>query len=132
FFFSSRRRHTRFSRDWSSDVCSSDLDLLAALRHHDVMILAADWQAGNVQAALAYHLGLDAELAVNDDRAALVTLEAQLHAYRTGMVDHLLGQSRQRLKRQFAFEYGSAIGQLAWINVRWNRPIQHRREILGS
>src|SRR5690606_40588087 len=27
---SSRRRHTRFSRDWSSDVCSSDLILLAA------------------------------------------------------------------------------------------------------
>src|SRR5690606_36267206 len=26
FFFSSRRRHTRFSRDWSSDVSSSDLD----------------------------------------------------------------------------------------------------------
>src|SRR5207302_3790256 len=37
FFFSSRRRHTRFSRDWSSDVCSSDLNdvrwemLLAAI-----------------------------------------------------------------------------------------------------
>src|SRR5690606_40211260 len=28
FFFSSRRRHTRFSRDWSSDVCSSDLWVL--------------------------------------------------------------------------------------------------------
>src|SRR5690606_40023999 len=28
FFFSSRRRHTRFSRDWSSDVCSSDLTRL--------------------------------------------------------------------------------------------------------
>src|SRR5690606_18113362 len=27
FFFSSRRRHTRFSRDWSSDVCSSDLSV---------------------------------------------------------------------------------------------------------
>src|SRR5690606_39730595 len=26
FFFSSRRRHTRFSRDWSSDVYSSDLE----------------------------------------------------------------------------------------------------------
>src|SRR5205809_343758 len=26
FFFSIRRRHTRCSRDWSSDVCSSDLD----------------------------------------------------------------------------------------------------------
>src|SRR6266436_8756061 len=30
FFFSSRRRHTRCSRDWSSDVCSSDLDARAA------------------------------------------------------------------------------------------------------
>src|SRR5207249_6297920 len=27
FFFSSRRRHTRSKRDWSSDVCSSDLGL---------------------------------------------------------------------------------------------------------
>src|SRR2546427_1372792 len=27
FFFSSRRRHTRFDCDWSSDVCSSDLAL---------------------------------------------------------------------------------------------------------
>src|SRR5262249_57389551 len=26
FFFSSRRRHTRLVSDWSSDVCSSDLD----------------------------------------------------------------------------------------------------------
>src|SRR5207249_7982130 len=30
FFFSSRRRHTRSKRDWSSDVCSSDL--IAACR----------------------------------------------------------------------------------------------------
>src|SRR5256884_9494911 len=30
FFFSSRRRHTRCSRDWSSDVCSSDLAPAAA------------------------------------------------------------------------------------------------------
>src|SRR6267378_477934 len=29
FFFSSRRRHTRSLRDWSSDVCSSDLVTLA-------------------------------------------------------------------------------------------------------
>src|SRR5256885_4783420 len=28
FFFSSRRRHTRLQGDWSSDVCSSDLDHL--------------------------------------------------------------------------------------------------------
>src|SRR5690349_22783068 len=30
FFFSSRRRHTRYLRDWSSDVCSSDLSADAA------------------------------------------------------------------------------------------------------
>src|SRR4051794_41189061 len=29
FFFSSRRRHTRWTGDWSSDVCSSDLGLAA-------------------------------------------------------------------------------------------------------
>src|SRR5581483_12196097 len=32
FFFSSRRRHTRYWRDWSSDVCSSDLFTGAADR----------------------------------------------------------------------------------------------------
>src|SRR6476620_2198414 len=31
FFFSSRRRHTRYWRDWSSDVCSSDLPYHRAL-----------------------------------------------------------------------------------------------------
>src|SRR5690349_24930879 len=31
FFFSSRRRHTRSLRDWSSDVCSSDLTALTSL-----------------------------------------------------------------------------------------------------
>src|SRR5690606_39354007 len=44
FFFSSRRRHTRFSRDWSSDVCSSDL----MLRHNGagemLVFSAADFE----------------------------------------------------------------------------------------
>src|SRR3712207_9124619 len=31
FFFSSRRRHTRYWRDWSSDVCSSDLSAPARM-----------------------------------------------------------------------------------------------------
>src|SRR5690625_6291318 len=34
-FFSSRRRHTRWPRDWSSDVCSSDLNWIA--------MYASDW-----------------------------------------------------------------------------------------
>src|SRR3989449_8569755 len=36
FFFSSRRRHTRCSRDWSSDVCSSDLRFLATVVRQEI------------------------------------------------------------------------------------------------
>src|SRR3712207_8304797 len=35
FFFSSRRRHTRYWRDWSSDVCSSDLGPAILFREDD-------------------------------------------------------------------------------------------------
>src|SRR5699024_11602740 len=48
FFFSSRRRHTRSKRDWSSDVCSSDLRLMVScnalffLRHDPALLLRAD------------------------------------------------------------------------------------------
>src|SRR3712207_7967688 len=35
FFFSSRRRHTRYWRDWSSDVCSSDLRIVIEGRGAD-------------------------------------------------------------------------------------------------
>src|SRR5690349_23483038 len=48
FFFSSRRRHTRSLRDWSSDVCSSDLTPFL------------DWQAGRaacIHILRAYVLG---------------------------------------------------------------------------
>src|SRR5207253_5570665 len=40
FFFSSRRRHTRWPRDWSSDVCSSDLsgNPLHLLVDHDLSV----------------------------------------------------------------------------------------------
>src|SRR5438270_13424690 len=55
FFFSSRRRHTRFDCDWSSDVCSSDLSaeglrqlladrksFQASVSHGDVSAVALD------------------------------------------------------------------------------------------
>src|SRR5437870_10075718 len=43
FFFSSRRRHTRWPRDWSSDVCSSDLrKIRMALLHRLVVRLDAE------------------------------------------------------------------------------------------
>src|SRR5699024_11734054 len=41
FFFSSRRRHTRSKRDWSSDVCSSDLDLdLIKKKRHAIVVIS--------------------------------------------------------------------------------------------
>src|SRR5258707_10479806 len=38
FFFSSRRRHTRYWRDWSSDVCSSDLTCALRRAHPEVRV----------------------------------------------------------------------------------------------
>src|SRR2546429_6161290 len=40
FFFSSRRRHTRCSRDWSSDVCSSDLVVKRYPRYSETFVVA--------------------------------------------------------------------------------------------
>src|SRR6266498_5162971 len=55
FFFSSRRRHTRCGRDWSSDVCSSDLRIDAGER--------ADLEAGMAKlfcSETAMQIALDA------------------------------------------------------------------------
>src|SRR5690606_41000621 len=52
FFFSSRRRHTRFSRDWSSDVCSSDLSLYYKGRRVRQQTYAADLHAPTLMQAL--------------------------------------------------------------------------------
>src|SRR3989475_12453388 len=55
FFFSSRRRHTRFDCDWSSDVCSSDLDgeiafqPLARIDREGYRTWAAEWIEGRLR-----------------------------------------------------------------------------------
>src|SRR5699024_11980561 len=50
FFISSRRRHTSSKRDWSSDVCSSDLDSWLAYCEQECARLGVDF------AAVALHL----------------------------------------------------------------------------
>src|SRR5207249_8180987 len=47
-FFSSRRRHTRSKRDWSSDVCSSDLCILSLRDIDGVLSLAATKQTSRI------------------------------------------------------------------------------------
>src|SRR5438105_12638697 len=56
FFFSSRRRHTRSTRDWSSDVCSSDL----FARAH---FLLEPWPGENIAQEF---IGLHQPIAVRD------------------------------------------------------------------
>src|SRR5699024_11564843 len=59
FFFSSRRRHTRSKRDWSSDVCSSDLRLQRVLGQFALAIeRIAD--AVEIDLRLAHHRTRDA------------------------------------------------------------------------
>src|SRR2546429_5679041 len=56
FFFSSRRRHTRCSRDWSSDVCSSDLAGLQSVTE----ITGATWKVTAAKAPLPAPFKLNA------------------------------------------------------------------------
>src|SRR5690606_8150956 len=67
FFFSSRRRHTRFSRDWSSDVCSSDLALPKGETRSDWMRrplspAQLEYAADDVEYLFALHDELSARL----------------------------------------------------------------------
>src|SRR2546430_12385068 len=72
FFFSSRRRHTRFDCDWSSDVCSSDLQAPGAQDTvAQVLVrLEDDWTVGltHRDAALFRHLLADGFIYTEDDR----------------------------------------------------------------
>src|SRR2546429_2477341 len=54
-FFSSRRRHTRCSRDWSSDVCSSDLlNTKGMLANHHLAQAVSDASFSEVKRQLLY------------------------------------------------------------------------------
>src|SRR5690606_40555832 len=72
--FSSRRRHTRFSRDWSSDVCSSDLGWRRAVLRAFGARIGRDVRIHpTVRIAVPWNLSIDDEAAVGD-RAILYSL----------------------------------------------------------
>src|SRR5260370_11145468 len=57
FFFSSRRRHTRFKCDWSSDVCSSDLLIPLFFARGNVTFAVTAWSLSWIPtAALGLYL----------------------------------------------------------------------------
>src|SRR6266513_5355939 len=86
FFFSSRRRHTRSKRDWSSDVCSSDLIAATPL--------------GRAQRACEQDMRMASLLGVDVDRvismtfvmgAALAAVAGLMVTLYYGVVDFFIG-----------------------------------------
>src|SRR5690625_5473139 len=93
FFFSSRRRHTRWPRDWSSDVCSSDLEnfmlpLLTEILHleqipdvHIGLSLEGCITAGDTDATLASQICLIlaalADVSIRQELAILAGINAR-------------------------------------------------------
>src|SRR2546422_9963094 len=78
FFFSSRRRHTRCSRDWSSDVCSSDLialhELLYALAQgYDSVALEADVELGGTDQKFNLLVGREIQRAYGQESQVVLT-----------------------------------------------------------
>src|SRR3712207_7595251 len=69
FFFSSRRRHTRYWRDWSSDVCSSDL-AAQAIDPNDRVLLLADGAVAD---------GAELERLARSDGPAVLTVPDKTH-----------------------------------------------------
>src|SRR5690606_41049972 len=81
---SSGRRHTRFSRDWSSDVCSSDLNALAIA-----------WQVSNDGAAFRYELDAPVQgMSTWRRDAAVFRLPATAHAWLQPMAEPKTGFAR--------------------------------------
>ncbi|GLK59650.1 hypothetical protein GCM10017624_18070 [Azotobacter vinelandii] len=95
------------------------------------MAFAVDRQGDQLQTTLANHPDLDIELTVDDHSLVLVALKTEFRTYKPHIFGKWIAKTRQTSQRQLTLEGRTAIGQLAWVNVRWNRPIQHRGGILG-
>src|SRR3989449_8355213 len=105
FFFSSRRRHTRCSRDWSSDVCSSDLvDLRAAaprvlplledqypraVAHHEPVPVLVERAAGGLRAVVTLGQRLHVREARDGERRDGGLRAARDHDIRLVLADSL-------------------------------------------
>src|SRR3712207_192968 len=81
FFFSSRRRHTRYWRDWSSDVCSSDLCVDSVRRLADQQRSGGDTRPiGVIRSDIAADMLLRPWDASRPPATAVLTIHAPLAA----------------------------------------------------
>src|SRR5690606_40931352 len=90
FFFSSRRRHTRFSRDWSSDVCSSDLTSCLYLRDSQLVDGSATLTSLKVDSYGNYVYGLTV---ANQDASHSLTFHLNLADSLTVLTSDTINQS---------------------------------------
>src|SRR5690606_19555208 len=107
FFFSSRRRHTRFSRDWSSDVCSSDLPAgMEARLEHELAAVLGSSSARLLLDAARRRAGPDL-----DTVAAIIGEASQDLRFNQRRMEAALENMSQ----------GISVGDRALRMVRWNR-----------
>src|SRR3712207_6576773 len=120
FFFSSRRRHTRYWRDWSSDVCSSDLGPLGSAHQsqapYQAFRTADGWitigaNTPNTWAGLCRTLGMEAQL--DDERYADAT---KRHALREELRDLIETRTTSRTTADLEAALGTAGVPCAPIN----------------
>src|SRR5699024_10552900 len=108
FFFSSRRRHTRSKRDWSSDVCSSDLRAVATIM---INTLDKTYPWGNVDTQMAYMNSSDKweEVPMSDRQ------EGDILASNTGGNSHIVYLIGEGEAGENTIAQASYLGQVANI-----------------
>src|SRR6516164_11241181 len=76
FFFSSRRRHTRWNCDWSSDVCSSDLPV-AHIPTMSCILQNGTWVELNslIPTNSGFNLNLSVPVSINDAGQILIDIK---------------------------------------------------------
>src|SRR5690606_38041436 len=125
-FFSSRRRHTRFSRDWSSDVCSSDLENI----NNSLGIITVDveyWTVGYL--AHISTIGARASLQIVGCKAHLVVYNnmnsSPCHVTRQlGHLNHLVDHSLSSNCGITVDDNGNNLFKVALICVIYSSPEQ--------
>jgi hypothetical protein len=90
-----------------------------------------DREGDQLKTALANHLDVDTQITVHERSVIFGSFEDEFNLDRTDIVGKQVAKSLQTGKRQATLEGNATIGQFARVNVRWNRVIQHRRDILG-